>query len=473
MPRIELPIDLGFYESDSLPLAAQECVNLYPANPQAKNPLTPGALFRTPGRGFHKFLRNDTLFSVSGGNLYSKTNIATHTLIGPIAGTGRVSMASNALTLCIIVPGGPGYFWDEVSGLVQISDVIFTDFQAQLGGVTSVCLKDNRFIFTTNEEFFLGSNFTTNKGQDFDALDFEDAESSADPIVRAMTIKDELYLLGTESIELYQNVGGASFPYTRIPGATIEKGIKSRFGIIEFDNSFLFLGQGTSERPAIWKGVSGGASKISTSAIDSVIQSYTDAELQLVTTWTYSQDGGFFAGFNFPNETFVYDGTASALQQRPVWHKRTSNGTTWNCEDIVTMFGEVISSSRLDSRLGLLNRANLDEYGVAIERIFAGGYLVSNGDSLSVSSVELKTKSGFGNTKGTTGANPFIKLETSITGASIYNDMGERSLGIDGGYLTRQIWRRMGRVPYSIVFRFTTSDPIAVDFYQLVVEAKK
>lgn len=484
MAKIELPIDIGFYESDSLPHAAQSCINLYPFNAETKGPLSQGGLMRTPGmaqtdtlgsgpgRGFYKDRKTNKLYAVSGNSLYSKTNIATNTSLGTIEGSGRVSMAFNGVTLCIIVPGGKGYFYTISSGLVEITDVIFTDFQAQQGGVTSVCLKDNRFIYTTDEEFFIGSVATTNNGQNFDALDFEDAEVQSDPIVRCMTIKNELYIFGSETIELYQNVGGSSFPYTRIPGATIDRGIKSRFGIIEFDDSFLFLGNGTTEQPSIWKGASGAALKISTSAIDTVIQSYTDAELSTVTTWAYTENGGFFVGFTFPNETFVYDATASANQQRPIWHERKTGSTAWRVEDIVTIFGETLVSDSGDAKIGILSRTYLDEYGTAIERTFSGAVLAQGGASFNISSVELKSKAGFGNTKGTTGDDPMIEMLVSTNGAATFESKGLRSLGRDGNYNTRQIWRRIGRIAYDITFKFTTSAPISIDFYRVDVEVK-
>lgn len=481
MARIELPIDIGFYLSDSLPLSAQECINMYPVNPQTKGASTPGALFRTPGavevddfangvnRGFHKFNTTATLFCVAGTGLFIKTTLGANTSIGTITGTGRVSMASNKETVCIIVPGVTGYFWDAVSGLVEITDAVFLAMQLDNGGVGSVTLKDDRFIYTTEEFFYTGSVAATNKGQDFDALDFEDAETSSDPIIRAITIKNELYIMGTETIELYQNIGGDAFPFGRVLGASIEKGLKARFGVIAFDNSFVFLGGGKDESPAIWRGGSGSASKISTGAVDTVIQSYTDAELETVTSWTYTADGSFFAGWNFPNQTFVYDATASAIQSRPVWHERQSAGSVWNVEDIVTMFGQVIVAVADSSVIGTLSRAVLDEFGTAITRTFAGAFLENDQDSFTISSVELKTKAGFGNASAP-GDDPMVLLESSLTGGITYNNLGERSLGVAGSYGIRQIWRRMGRVPQTVIFRFSTSAPISVDFYTMVLE---
>ncbi len=477
---MQLPLDIGYYESDSAPLAAQNSINLYPNNPATKGALSTGALFRTPGilniknigvgpgRGFHKFQKTGTLFSVSGNELYKQTNIANATLEGVITGTGRVSMSDNGVTVVIIVPGGDGYFYTiATSTLTKITDPIFADFQLQQGGVTSVTLKDSQFVYTTNEEFFTGSLATVNNGQDFDALDFEDAEVNSDPIVRTMTIKNELYMFGTETIELYQNVAGSAFPFQRILGATIDKGIASRFGIVQFDNSFVFLGNGQFERPAIWRGQSGMAQKISTTAIDNAIQNYTAAELASVFAWAYMQDGSTFAGFTFPNETFVYDATASSLQQRPVWHQRQSGGGQWRVSDITSVFGEVIVSDLSDGRLGLLGREYEHEYTATIVRECTGMYMINNTASFRVSSVELSTTSGIGDINA---ASKTIELQYSSNGGQSFNSAGNRNIGVVPEYNKRQIWRRLGRMPYSVVFRFTTTDLGLSDLQRLDAE---
>ena len=162
MPKIELPIYEGYYQSDSLPLAAQECRNLYPQIPQTEGAVSRGGLFRTPGinsvsfigtqsgRGFHKFQKTQDLYQVSGNQLIKQTTINNPQVIGTIEGSGYVSMANNGLVVCIIVPGGKGYFYTvSTDTLQEITDPIFVDFQAQQGGVTSVVEKDNRFIYTS------------------------------------------------------------------------------------------------------------------------------------------------------------------------------------------------------------------------------------------------------------------------------------------------------------------------------------
>ena len=485
MPKIKVPISGGFYRSESQPLSNQDAINVYPQLPQTKYALNKGALFRTPGilktnsvglgsnRALHKFQKTNTLYQVSGNDLISQTSLIGPTVLGTIAGSGQVSMADNGLVVCIIVPGGNGYFYTVATGVLsQITDPVFADFQAQPGGVTSVTEQSNRFVYTTSEEFFLGSTVETNDGKDFDALDFEDAEVSSDPIVRAMVVNNELYMFGSETTEIYSNQGGSDFPYIRISGATIDKGIKSRFGVVEVNGAFLFLGNGINEAPGIWQTGRGNAIKVSTSAIDSVIQDYTDEELSSVKAWSYSQDSNIFTGFTFPDRTFVYDSVASVVGGVPVWHERKTDDSRWRVEDMVNIFGVTIVSDYEDGRMGILDRKYTDEYEVLVDRTFTVPYVFTNSNSFRISSAELSCTRGQGVDTDPLANDPMIEMLTSTNQANTYNSLGERSLGKEGEFDKRQIWRRLGRAPYSMVFRFKTNAPIKVDFQRLDLEIK-
>ena len=103
MPKVVLPIANGFYESDSLPISAQECVNFYPNIAQAPA-LNQETLYGTAGleevanantltgnRGAHEM--NGVPYFVMENRLFSMAADFSLTFHGEIDGTVRVSMA--------------------------------------------------------------------------------------------------------------------------------------------------------------------------------------------------------------------------------------------------------------------------------------------------------------------------------------------------------------------------------------------
>lgn len=479
----EIPIDIGFYESSSLPLAAQSCINHYPQNPQTKGAVSTGALFSTPGisqfalaesgpgRGYNIF--NGGLYVVIGSGFFKISKAGVVISLGTISGTERVITSNNGITIAIVVPGGAGYFYDATNGLEEITSPVYQDFQAQEGGVTSVTYKDGYFVFTTGFEFFLSSLVTTNGGRNFDGLNFGTAEVKPDRNVVCANVKNELYIAGTDSIQLFQNTGASGFPFQAIIGATIDKGVAARHSFIEFDNSFVFVGGGIGESIAIWRGLSGAAVKVSTAAIDHALQQYTEDEISDVFAWTYTEDGNFFVGFGLADTTYVYDATTSAIQGRPVWHQRESAGAAWRANHVIDVYAKNYVLDSENGRIGWLDRTFTTEYGEDITREFTGAYLYNQGQSFTISLMELKTESGVGNQKGTGhGENPQVESLISVNNGKVFTSLGSRSLGTFEDFDARQVWKRLGRAENTALIRFRTTGESIVNYTNLIVQIK-
>lgn len=476
-----LPIANGFYVSDSLPLSAQECVNLYPALIEAPA-LSQEVLFGTPGtgslatsgvvqqanRGAWTF--NDVPYFVNGDALYRLTRLVvdevdTFTLdtLGTISGSGRVSMADNGGQLCILVPGGTGYiFTTGPDSLVEITD---SDFRAN-GEPELVVFLDGYFVFTTDSKKFIVSSL--NDGLSYNALDFSTAESDPDDIVAPIVLNNQLFIGGSTTLEAFQNIGGADFPFQRT-GPFIQKGVSAQFTIVEANSNIMFIGGGKNESPAIWGLAGNSVQKISTIAIDTILQKLTDAELAEVFTWSYAQKGAYFAAFSLPNTTLVFD-TVSGR-----WHERKSQivdaqnitqTVRSRVNSLVTAYGRVLVADSIDGRVGELDTDIYAEYGNPIIRRIATQPFQNNMQAFSVASVELTIESGVANNDV---IDPKIRMDRSKDGVEFTYDR-TRSMGKKGEYNKRVIWRRLGRVARFEVFRFTLSDAVKPVLIQLTAD---
>ena len=464
MSKVEIPIAVGFYEDSSKPIAAQQCVNWIPVVPQT-NALSISQLKGTPGltqfatngtfnnRGAH--VMDSVAFFVNGNALYRVNSDGTSDNLGAITGSGRVSIADNGTQLCIVVPGVTGYiFTQSPDTLTIITDVDYFS----LGPSNQVAYKDGYFIHISQDKFFVSA---LNDGLVYGALDFGTAEVDPDDNTAIHVNRNVLYIGGNETIEPFQNVGGAGFPFLRIPGGVVQKGIKAKFSVVDFDNSFVFLGGGTNEQPAIWRFTGSSAVKISTEAIDNVISGETDTQLEAAFATTYALNGSFFVCFHFSGSTFCYDATASARLGKPVWHERQSRdaqgaATQWRAASIVSAYGKNLVGDNLGPTIGEIDKTASTEYGTLIDRNVSTGPLQNEGSNFFINQLEITTQSGVGNTVDPS-QDPLITMSMSTDGGYTFGNELTRELGKKGEYEQRQIWRRLGRVARYAMFKFSVS----------------
>ena len=468
MPKVILPIANGYYESDSLPISAQECTNFYPNIAQAPA-LNQETLFGTPGltqvasasdisncRGAHEM--NGVPYFVIDGKLYSMSASYVLTDHGQIGGSGRVSMADNGTQMLVLVPGGNGYIYNHVTdSFAQITDA---DFTAN-GNPQQVVYIDGYFCLTTDSKKFIVS--ALNDGLSYNALDFGTAESDPDEIVAPVVFKNQLFIGGSQTIEAFQNIGGADFPFQRT-GLFLSKGISSPFSIQSIQDTFVFVGAGANESPAIWALNGNSVAKISTTAIDKELSELTETQVADIFSWAYAEKGAYFVGFALPGTTLVYD----TISKR--WHERKSfvDGAlgAYRVTALVRAYNQLWAGDLVDGRIGLLDQDTYTEYGTEIRRTIVTQPFQNNMESFVVPELELTVESGVGNADA---VDPQVGLERS-TDAKVWSDMRLRSVGKVGEYNRRVIWNRNGRASRFELFRFTISDPVKPVFIQMTAD---
>ena len=468
----QLDISSGFYQSASKPLSDQQCINCIPVVPEDPS-YSAMSLFGIPGiteqaltgdviigPNRASMLVGDIQYWASGSNLYSITSSGAVANRGALGGTGVVSQANNGRYLVSVLSNGEGWVFDNTTNqLNQITDV---DFRLS----KTVVFNDGYFLFNSKDgKVFFNSGL--NDPFVFDGLDFGTAEINPDKIVALHVNHNELFVCGTKTVELFKNVGGTGFPYKRIEGANIQKGVHAPFSIREFDNSFVFAGGGANELTAIWKVVGSSATtKISTDAIDNEIQKFTEEEISNSFSFDYAQGGRFFVGFTFestriPSITFVYDATASSRAQKHVWHQRQSgvNDNRWRVNTITKAYGKLYVGDQIDGRIGVLDLDVYDEYGESISHIASTSPFFAEGLPIFSGEYRLHMESGVGLVTGQ-GSDPQIRLSFSDNGGRTFSDEKARGFGKIGEYNSVQSWRRQGVIPRSRTLKVVSTDPV-------------
>ena len=470
---VALPITNGFYVSNSLPISAQECTNWYvvvegaPALAQETLRGTPGIeQVETTGtvlqsnRGAHTMA--GVPYFVNGTKLYRldqtqviPTEVYDLVDLGTVAGTARVSMADNGTQLLILVPGGNGYIWNHVtSTFSQITDL---DFTAN-GNPQFVVFIDGYFVVSTDTKKFIVS--AINDGTSWNALDYGTAESDPDNIVAPIVFKNQLFISGSQTFEAFQNIGGSDFPFQR-SGLFLDKGVFAPYSLINTQDTFIWVGGGQNESPGIWAFAGNGSQKISTVAIDFILQGLTPTELEAIYAWTYSQNGAYFVAFALPTSTLVYDHASKR------WHERksyiSSEQVAYRVSGLTQAYNNVFCGDTIDGRIGKLDPDLFTEYEGPIVRTVATQPFQQNMQAIFVPSLELTVESGVGNSDV---PDPVIAMDRSVDGKT-WSDQRVRKLGKVGEYDRRAIWRRNGRASRFEVFRFTLSDAVKPVIIQL------
>lgn len=453
MPQIS--VGNGYYVSTSTTISNQLCTNWYPNYPQS-NALSPQSLIPTPGIEFLNSTstiinRGGIVFDgdpyvINGGTLYRIDETVVDSVrsysseaLGTIVGTGRVSISKNNTQICILVPGVRGYIYTVAGGLEEITfpatvELGFPNVVVYLGGF---------FVFATDTNLFTSA---LNDGLTYDPLDFASAEVDPDNIVTLHVYKNQLYVLGGDTTEIFENVGNPEgFPLQRVEGFIIDKGCSGIFAVVDFQDSFVFLGSGKNEQPAIWMMQGNDTQKISTTSIDNSVDDLTMAELENTVALSYAQDGAYFAIFTFPDNTFVYDFTASTMSERPIWHKRESiiNQTTltWRVGVVLEAFGRLIVADRVNGDFGALELSFNEEYGLHVLREWSSSFLVKDPIApLFLKTIEVTVESGVGEDE-----DALLGLSISDDGGRTYSKDIPRTIGDTGNYQTLLIWNRLGR----------------------------
>jgi hypothetical protein len=318
---MKTPILGSAYVARSINAADNRMVNMFPeVIPEGGKEA--GFLNRAPGLNFlqtvgtgpiralwaHQTNGSD-FFVVSGNQFFKLTGLnAMPTLLGTVSGTGPVSIADNG-TQIFLACNPDGFIYNEATNVfAQITDPDFA-------GAVTVAYLDGYFVFNQpNSQIIWVSQLLD--GTSVDPLDFASAEGSPDGVVGLIADHRELWVFGTDSVEVWYNAGAVDFPLQRIQGAFNEIGCVSAYTIAKMDNGLFWLGTDARGQGIVYRANGYTGIRISTHAVEYAIAQY--GNIADAIAYTYQQEGHAFYVLTFPsgNATWVYDVATQA------WHER-------------------------------------------------------------------------------------------------------------------------------------------------------
>lgn len=447
------------YRQDALPVSAQRCVNVY-AEKQPPDAKTPVALFPAPGvtefatvglgpvRGMLGM--GGLLYVVSGKVLYSVTSAGIATQEGSVIGgdyDDSLSMSENGTQLCI-VNGVSGFIFTTTAGFQLISD---TDFKA----AHTVDFINQRFVFDEIDSgrFFISGSLD---GTAYESTEFATAESRPDNTLAVGVSHQIIHVFGERSIELYQDVGAANFPFERIPGAVIERGLAEPHAWCKEDNTIFFLGD-----DRVFYRLNGTTPlRVSTHALEREWRSY--GSVLHCSAFSYPWQGHKFVVLTFPgeiNKTWVFDIATGLWHERESWDQFNNNLGRWRVNCAIDFYDKILVGDAYSGKIGYLDASTYTEFGNTIHATMISPPLHADRKRMFMSRFELDVESGKGLTSGQ-GSDPQVMMDYSDDGGRTFiNRQLWKSAGKIGEYRKRLRWTRLGQ-SRDRMLRIQISDPV-------------
>ena len=460
------PILGSAYVARSVNAADNRMVNLFPEIlPEAGK--SAAYLQRAPGlrllttvgtgpiRGVSSF--NGNLYVVSGEQLFKLDSSYTATVLGTVSGaTGPVSMANNGIQL-FVACNGPSYVYNsDTSAFGQITDPDFP-------GALTVSYLDGYFVFIEPDSQSVWVT-ALNDPTSIDPLDFASAEGDPDGLVSSIVNHSEVWLFGTNSVEVWYDSGNADFPLQRIQGAFNEIGCAATFSVAKLDNGLFWLGQDARGTGMVYRANGYTGMRISTHAVEWQIQQYDT--ISDATAYTYQQDGHSFYVLNFPsaNTTWVYDVATQAWHERAGW---VNGAFTRHRADCQTFFNNSVTVG--DYQNGNLYAFDLDVYSDhdRVQKWLRSWRALDTGQNnlkrTAHHSLQLDCESGVGLENGQ-GDEPQVMLRWSDDGGHTWSREQWSNMGRIGQYYRRVFWRRLGMTLKlrDRVYEISGTDPVKI-----------
>lgn len=454
------------------------CRNLY-AEPDPTDPSREMTLRRTPGSlsrasfasGVRGMWQDGKLAGgkilVGQGTSLSTYDPATGTagaLTGSIAGSDRGDF-------CFLEIAGWGLFngalyWSDGSAITAVADVDFAALLSDAGesAFTSVATIGQRGIFTFGNRFGYTAAVTAAAGDidDTTALNFYTAENSPGIVVAARVVSESLLLFKTQALEVWSKTGSSEDPFSPQLGMTELTGCLCRDGIVVADNSAFWVDDAGNVRR--WQ--AGGSPIISEPW---VAQRLRDAGAANIVSFWRQDRGHLFVYWRTPDITMCFD----ALTRR--WHTVNTNPeSTWRytamaAAGLRTFVGDATGAfDELSDSHHSEHMPDAATMGTEIVRSFMAVLPVQKGYP-EIAAIRLESAKGTGLAAGQ-GVDPIVWLAQSDDGGATFGPERARSIGAQGQYSTRTIWRRNGRArPPARVLRFRYSDPADAAFTGIVI----
>ncbi len=410
-----------------------------------------GAVDFTTGPGTDRggIVWNGTHYRVMGTKLVTVSSMGVVTELGDVGGEGPVTLDYSFDRLAIN-SGADLFYWTGAS-LIQVTDI-------DLGRVLDMMWIDGYFMTTD------GTNVVVTQLSDptaVDPLKYGSAEDDPDMCTGLIKFREEAYVLGVHTIQVFRNVGGNGFPFATIEGATIPFGCVSATAKCLFGSSFAFVGSARNESLGVYIAGNGDAQKISTRLIDDLLEKETNPAGIVLESVRSKDEERLYV--HLEGLTLVFLLKASEVAGELVWYQAQSGiGQQYRIRYPVEVGGRYIVGDTNSAKLGVLDYGVSTHFGELAQWQFETGMLYNESLGAIIHQLELV---------GLPGRQPFAASSSIFlsltTDGQFWGQERALSLGASGARNRRLAWRPHVRFGNYLGLRFRGYGPGLAGFARL------
>ena len=319
-------------------------------------------------------------------------------------------------------------------------------------GADVVDIVDNYFVYNRpNTQQWGSSNPLSPISSN---LAFSSKDGAPDNLVSLIVDHREVYLLGEVSSEVWVDSGLFPFAFQRIPGTSTQHGIAAKFSVARLGNSFAYVSRNIRGQAQIMMMNGYIPTRISTHAVE---QTLVDKYIDDARAWTYQLEGHEVYVVSFPtlDLTWAYD-IASGMWHKWLWvdSNNVFHRHRGNCH--ASFQGLNLVGDWQNGNLYQLDPLNFTDNGDEIRRVRRAPHLISDYQRQYFHELQIHFQPGVGLPDG---SSPQAMCRWSDDGGSTWSNEHWCSIGVQGAYKNRAIWRRLGQ-SRDRIFEVVVTDPI-------------
>lgn len=392
-----------------------------------------------PGRGVWSM--DARCLRASGGKLYEVDAAFAH--------TERGSIATDSTPAQFASSGDAGAELATASvGSVYIFNLSTNVFAGPIAALTAhhVGYLDG---------YFLGLDRVTSTlriselldGLTWDPTQFAQRSSAPDKWQAMLVNGPYVYLLGSETFDVWQNTGAFPFPLAPIAGAVVPVGIGAVNSAAVVAGAPVWLAQTAAGMRSVVRGNGTGLpSPISSPSVDAALRGYAAIDDFEGSVMEYAGHPFYILSSPAMGVTWLYDVSTDQWTEWPLWNTTSGSEEANAVLHRVTAFGRYLGDDRRSGVLYTVSGSVYSDNGAAIRRVRQVPFprLTSDGTWIFLSGLEVFLETGLGLQSGQ-GSDPTVVLQITRDGGRTWGPERTCSAGRVGEYLAKVYWSVGGR----------------------------